>query len=217
MVRMSEGERWECNLYTQWTSWQKTTQILFKCGLKRELFMCLDLIYMGQGRKNNNNKIVSIKGTEDGLFTCTRWLRKRKRKKKGERERVFMRLGSLKMGLFTWRRLFQMNFILKRRLFRNVKVYHKGVIYQGFHCADKNTNSVTATDKESWYYKRQANAEKLALSATATVNHYHAKSRLCVYTAICAVFIHIFYALGLLWPRQNSQLNSWTYALNQLS
>ena len=57
---------------------------------------------MGQGRKNNNNKIVSIRGTEDGLFTCTRCLRKRKRKKKkGERERVFTRLGSLKMGLFT--------------------------------------------------------------------------------------------------------------------
>ena len=56
---------------------------------------------MGQGRKNNNKKIVSIRGTEDGLFTFRRWLRKRKRKKEKKREKVFTRLGSLKMGLFT--------------------------------------------------------------------------------------------------------------------
>ena len=54
--------------------------------------MCLDLIYMGQGRKNNNNKIVSIRGTEDGLFTFRRWLRKRNRKKQ-KREKVSQGLG----------------------------------------------------------------------------------------------------------------------------
>ena len=58
--------------------------------------MCLDLIHMGQGRgvlkqnqKQQQQQLVSIRGTEDGLFTFRRWLRKKKDKgkkkeKKGE-------------------------------------------------------------------------------------------------------------------------------------